>query len=86
MQAQVADWRALLTESVEDGRTLLREVLTTPLLFTPTGEGYRFRATVKTGELVAGGGRWFHAHKVGVPRRFRRWLQGQFSSRGEKGC
>lgn len=27
VQAQVASWRALLTESVEDGRTLLREVL-----------------------------------------------------------
>ena len=53
VQAQVARWRDLLTESIEDGRTLLREVLTTPLVFTPTAEGYRFRATVKTGEVIA---------------------------------
>jgi hypothetical protein len=52
--AQVANWRALLTESVEDGRTLLREVLSGPLVFTPEGEGYHFRAPVATGELIAG--------------------------------
>lgn len=54
VQAQVASWRALLTESVEDGRTLLREVLSGPLVFTPEGEGYRFGAPVATGELIAG--------------------------------
>jgi hypothetical protein len=54
VQAQVANWRALLTESVEDGRTLLREVLSSPLVFTPNGEGYHFRAGVATGELIAG--------------------------------
>ena len=54
VQAQVASWRALLTESVEDGRTLLREVLSSPLVFTPNGEGYHFRAGVSTGELIAG--------------------------------
>lgn len=54
VQAQVANWRALLTESLEDGRTLLREVLSGPLVFTPNGEGYRFRAGVATGELIAG--------------------------------
>ena len=65
VQAQVARWRELLTASVEDGRQLLREVLTTPLVFTPTREGYHFRGTVVTGKLIAGavGG----AHKVGSP-------------------
>ena len=54
VQAQVASWRALLTESVEDGRTLLREVLSGPLVFTPESEGYHFKAPVATGELIAG--------------------------------
>jgi hypothetical protein len=54
VRAQVARWRALLTESVDDGRTLLREVLSGPVVFTPNGEGYHFRAGVATGELIAG--------------------------------
>ena len=55
VQTEVARWRTRLsTESVEDGRTLLREVLTTPLVFTPEGKGYRFRERVATGELIAG--------------------------------
>ena len=54
VQAQVASWRALLTESVEDGRTLLRALLSSPLVFTPNGEGDQFRAGVSTGELIAG--------------------------------
>jgi hypothetical protein len=63
--AQVADWRALLTESVEDGRTLLREVLTGPLMFTPKPEGYHFRGKVATGELIAGAIEG--AHKLASP-------------------
>ena len=59
----MANWRALLTESVEDGRTLLREVLSGPLVFTPESEGYHFRAPVSTGELIAGE----IAHKVASP-------------------
>jgi hypothetical protein len=39
VQAQVAQWRTLLTASVDDGRQLLREVLRGPLMFTPTAEG-----------------------------------------------
>lgn len=67
VEAQVASWRALLTESVEDGRTLLREVLSGPLVFTPEGEGYHFRARGATGELIAGAvGEG--AHKVASPR------------------
>lgn len=54
VQGQVARWRALLTESVEDGRALLREVLSGPLVLTPNAEGYHFRAGVATGELIAG--------------------------------
>jgi len=55
IQAQVTRWRDLLsTDSTEDGRQLLREVLAEPPVFTPTRAGYRFRGRVKTGELVAG--------------------------------
>ena len=55
IQAQVTRWRDLLsTDSTEDGRQLLREVLAEPLVCTPTRAGYRFRGRVKTGELVAG--------------------------------
>jgi hypothetical protein len=32
---------------------LLREVLSGPLVFTPDGEGYHFRAGVATSELIA---------------------------------
>jgi hypothetical protein len=63
--ALVADWRALLTESVEDGRALLREMLSGPLLFTPGSEGYHFRGPVATGELIAGAIEG--AHKVASP-------------------
>jgi hypothetical protein len=44
----------MLTESLEDGRILLREVLSGLLMFTPDGEDYHFRAPVATGELIAG--------------------------------
>jgi Recombinase zinc beta ribbon domain len=70
VQAQCARWRALLTESLEDGRTLLREVLSGPLVFTPEGKGYHFRARVATGELIAGAvndGAGAGAHKVASP-------------------
>jgi len=42
VHAYVKDWRALLTKRVEDGRQLLREVLSGPLRFTPDGRTYRF--------------------------------------------
>lgn len=77
--AQVADWRALLTESVEDGRTLLREVLTGPLMFTPKPDGYHFRGAVATGELIAGAVEGAHklASPAGVEER-RRWQPATF--------
>ena len=53
VQAQVAHWRASLTGSIDDGRTLLREVLSEPLVFTPEEKGYHFRGRVATGELIA---------------------------------
>lgn len=53
--AQCARWRALLTEEIEDGRQLLREVLDGPLKFTAgPGKQYRFSGNVMTGQLVAG--------------------------------
>ena len=51
---KVARWRALLTEEVADGRQALREVLTSPIRFTPEGQAYRFEAEVATGRLIAG--------------------------------
>jgi hypothetical protein len=55
VQACVANWRATLaTEALEGGRELLREVLTGPLMFTPTETGYTFRGPVVLGELIAG--------------------------------
>ena len=53
-QEQVANWRGLLTGSVEDGRQLLREALETPLKFERVGQTYKFSATVATGRLIAG--------------------------------
>jgi hypothetical protein len=41
-------------ESVEDGRTALRETLAGPLVFTPTAKGYHFRAPTTTGALITG--------------------------------
>jgi len=54
VQTPIGEWSGLLTNSVEDGRTLLREVLSGPLVFTFEGKGYHFRAPVTTGELIAG--------------------------------
>ena len=54
VQSAVADWRGLLSGSVTDGRQLLREVLESPLRFTPDGKTYRFTAAVATGKLIAG--------------------------------
>ena len=66
VQAQIKKWRSLLTESVEDGRTLLREVLTGPLIFTPDSQGYSFRAPIATGDLIEGVVA-NDAHKVASP-------------------
>ncbi len=52
--AQVSAWRTLLTSNVDDGRQLLREVLTGPLRFAPDGKRYRFKGDVATGALIAG--------------------------------
>jgi site-specific DNA recombinase len=47
-------WRALLTDHVEDGRQLLREVLEGPIRFTPDGRAYRFEGEAAIGRLLAG--------------------------------
>jgi site-specific DNA recombinase len=53
VEAQVREWltawRALLTEQVEDGRELLRQVLAGPLRFTPDGTRYRFEGEAAIG-------------------------------------
>jgi hypothetical protein len=59
----LADWRGLLVRDVEanhveDVRLLLRELLETPIRFTPIIEsdrrGFRFDGALKTGGLLAG--------------------------------
>lgn len=47
-------WRRLLTDSVEDSRQLLREVLREPLRFIADGDTHLFRAPVTTGQLIMG--------------------------------
>jgi hypothetical protein len=47
-------WRALLTKRVEDGRQLLREVLSGPLRFTPQRKTYRFEGDAAIGRMLAG--------------------------------
>ena len=55
VQEHVAKWReTLATAAVDGGRALLREVMTGPLMLTPTENGYRFRGPVVLGELIAG--------------------------------
>jgi hypothetical protein len=50
----LADWRTLLTGSVAKGRSLLREVLSGPIRFTPTSDGFRFEGRVAIDRLLAG--------------------------------
>ena len=54
VQEHVAGWRALLTKHVQDGRTLLRQVLAGPLRFTPDGRSYRFEGEAAIGRMLAG--------------------------------
>jgi site-specific DNA recombinase len=72
VQTAVSNWReTLATAAVEGGRALLREVLSGPLVFQPTPEGYTFRGPVILGGLIAGavndGVQQAGAHKVSSP-------------------
>jgi len=50
----VNGWGALLTKRVEDGRQLLREMLTGPLRFTPIKRSYQFEGKSAIGRIVVG--------------------------------
>ena len=54
VRMRVGQWRQLLTTNIEDGRRLLREVLSGPLRFTPEGRSYRFEGEATLGPIVAG--------------------------------
>ena len=54
VQVALAKWQTLLTESVADGRQVLREVLEAPLTFTPEGKSYRFEGPIAVGQLLDG--------------------------------
>jgi RNA-splicing ligase RtcB len=72
---RVQYWRTLLSKSVEDGRRVLREVLSGPLRFTPVGRTYRFEgeAEAAIGPFIAGvaGLPTVMASPIGTTRR---WL------------
>ena len=55
---RVADWRGVLTRNVPEGRTVLRELLKGPILFTPILEddrrGVTFEGALTIGEILAG--------------------------------
>jgi len=75
VQAAVGNWReTLATAAVEGGRALLRELLSGPLVFTPTVEGYTFSRPVILGELIAGavnkGVQEAGTHKMASPTGF----------------
>ena len=54
VRAKLADWRGLLTENVQDGRTLLRHVLAGPIRFTPAGRQFLFEGLAAMEKLLAG--------------------------------
>jgi Recombinase zinc beta ribbon domain len=54
VKERLTKWRAMLTNHVQDGRQVLREVLAGPLRFTPEGRLYRFEGEASIGGLLAG--------------------------------
>jgi hypothetical protein len=56
IREKVADWRGLLTRNVQDGRALLKQLLTGPLRFTPEDSAYRFEGEASFGGLLGGVG------------------------------
>jgi site-specific DNA recombinase len=54
VRAKLADWRRLLTSSIEDGRNLLRQVLGGPLRFVPEKKQYRFEGVAAIDRLLSG--------------------------------
>jgi hypothetical protein len=58
LRAKLADWRALLTRNVSEGRAVLRTLLVGPLRFTPVEDerrrGYRFEGLIALDRLLAG--------------------------------
>ena len=71
---RVTSRETLATAAVEGGRALLREVLSAPLMFQPSAEGYTFRGPVILGQLIAGaineGVQQAGTHKVSSPMGF----------------
>lgn len=52
VRERLKDWRALLTNNVQDGRELLRRTLAGPLRFTPEKQGYRFEGKRRSGAYL----------------------------------
>ncbi len=54
LKDMLADWRALLTHHLQQGRQILRKILDGRLRFTPTEEGYAFEGTGRLEPVLAG--------------------------------
>jgi site-specific DNA recombinase len=54
VRAKLAAWRDLLTDNVQDGRALLRDVLAGPFRFVPENDRYRFEGEAAIGRLLSG--------------------------------
>ena len=54
VREKLADWQSLLTRNVQDGRQLLREVLTGPMRFTPENGCFRFEGQADMNRLLQG--------------------------------
>ena len=52
VRRRVEDWRSLLKRQPAYGRQLLREMLSGPITFTPTGRAYRFHGEASFGALA----------------------------------
>lgn len=52
IRARLDDWRGLLVCSVQDGREVLRQLLSGPLRFTPQNGAYRFEGVAAIGRLL----------------------------------
>ena len=52
VRQKLATWRSLLTRQAVDGRNLLREVLVSPMRFTPQGRNYHFEGEAALGRLL----------------------------------
>jgi hypothetical protein len=54
IENRLAEWRRLLRASTTQGRSVLQRVLRGRIVFTPSGEGYTFKAPTRFDKLFSG--------------------------------